>query len=153
MSADGPPRAVPRRTVLAGAAVSTATALASAVGGCAGPAAPDGRAVPTLQPATPTRRALPVARTADIPVGGGRVFSDLRIVVTQPSAGEFKAFGIVCTHDSCELNGVSDGTITCPCHGSRFAITDGSVVRGPARTGLRVETIDVDGDSIVLFRR
>ena len=90
----------------------------------------------------PARR----ARLAEIPVGGGRVFPERRVVVTQPTAGEFRGFGIVCTHDGCELNAVADGTINCPCHGSRYAITDGSVVQGPARTGLRVEQVAVDGD-------
>ena len=45
----------------------------------------------------------------------------------------------------------ANGTINCPCHGSRYAITDGSVVQGPARTGLRVEQVAVDGDEIVLL--
>ena len=73
------------------------------------------------------------------------------MVLTQPTAGEFRGFGIVCTHDGCELNAVADGTINCPCHGSRYAITDGSVVQGPARTGLRVEQVAVDGDRVVLL--
>jgi Rieske Fe-S protein len=98
-----------------------------------------------------SRAPRPVAATGEIPVGGGRVFPALRVVVTQPAAGQFRGFGIVCTHDGCELNGVADGTINCPCHGSRFALTDGSVVHGPARTGLRTEKITVDGDRILLL--
>ncbi len=98
-----------------------------------------------------TRAPRPVASVDEIPVGGGRVFPERRVVVTQPTAGEFRGFGIVCTHDGCELNAVADGTINCPCHGSRYAITDGSVVQGPARTGLRVEQVAVDGDSVVLL--
>ena len=98
-----------------------------------------------------TRAPRPVASVGEIPVGGGRVFPERRVVVTQPTAGEFRGFGIVCTHDGCELNAVADGTINCPCHGSRYAITDGSVVQGPARTGLRVEQVAVDGDSVVLL--
>ena len=69
----------------------------------------------------------------------------------QPTAGEFRGFGIVCTHDGCELNAVANGTINCPCHGSRYAITDGSVVDGPARTGLRTYAVAVDGDKVVLL--
>jgi len=98
-----------------------------------------------------TRAPRPVAGVDEIPVGGGRVFPERRVVVTQPTAGEFRGFGIVCTHDGCELNAVADGTINCPCHGSRYAITDGSVVQGPARTGLRVEQVAVDGDHVVLL--
>jgi len=104
-----------------------------------------------LRPAPATRTPTPVAPAEEIPVGGGRVFPERRVVITQPTPGVFHGFGIVCTHDGCELNAVANGTINCPCHGSRYAITDGSVVQGPARTGLRVEQVAVDGDEIVLL--
>jgi nitrite reductase/ring-hydroxylating ferredoxin subunit len=143
---------VSRRAVIVAAAGVGATA---ACGTTAGPgvAAPSGITAPTAAPAPParTRTPRPVAATTDIPVGGGRVFPELRVVVTQPSPGEFHGFGIVCTHDQCELNSVAGGTINCPCHGSRFALTDGSVVRGPALTGLRKEKLAVDGGRILLL--
>ncbi len=142
--------AVSRRAVLAAAAGLGATA-------CGNPAAPPPAAAPPppAPPASPptapdTGCARAVARPPHPPGGGGRVFPDARVVVTQPRAGEFRGFGIVCTHDGCELDSVSDGTINCPCHGSRFAITDGSVVRGPARSGLRKERIVVDGGCVVV---
>jgi Rieske Fe-S protein len=137
--------AVSRRVVIAAAAGVGVTAA------CA-PANPPAPPEPSAAaPAVPTRPPRPVGRTADVPVGGGRVFPERRVVVTQPTPGEFRGFGIVCTHDGCELNAVADGTINCPCHGSRYAITDGSVVHGPARTGLRTEEVAVDGDRIVLL--
>ena len=143
---------VPRRAVIAALAGIGATAACARA---AGPAAPPS-AVPSatsgaVAPVPATRAPRPVAGVEDIPVGGGRVFPERRVVVTQPAAGEFRGFGIVCTHDGCELNAVADGTINGPCHGSRFAITDGSVVRGPARTGLRVEPVAVDGDRVLLL--
>jgi Rieske Fe-S protein len=128
------------------AAAPTAPATRPATEPAAGPSIGAG-----LQPAPATRAPRPVASVDEIPVGGGRVFPERRVVVTQPTRGEFRGFGIVCTHDGCELNAVADGTINCPCHGSRYAITDGSVVQGPARTGLRVEDVGVDGDRVVLF--
>ena len=131
-----------RRAVIAAAGLVAAGAACGRV-----PEAPVDPATPTLE----TGRH--VGRTDEVPVGGGTIFPDARVVVTQPTPGEFHGFGIVCTHDSCELTSVSDGTINCPCHGSRYAITDGSVVRGPARTGLRVENIAVDGGRIVVVRR
>jgi Rieske Fe-S protein len=137
---------VPRRTIVVTAAGVGATAACGT-----GPATPPASPAPAATPAPPTRTPRPVAWTGDIPVGGGRVFPDRRVVVTQPTPGEFRGFGIVCTHDGCELNAVDGGTINCPCHGSRYAITDGSVVRGPARTGLRTEKVAVDGDRIVLL--
>jgi Rieske Fe-S protein len=139
---------LPRRAVIAAAA---GLGAAAACGPAATPSTDATASVASSPPPTPTREPRPVAPADDIPVGGGRVYPDLRVVVTQPSPGEFRGFGIVCTHDSCELNAVKNGTINCPCHGSRYAITDGSVVRGPARTGLRTEKVAVQGDQIVLL--
>ena len=128
------------------AAPTTAPSAPPATGPAAGPSVGAG-----LESVSARRAPRPVAPASDIPVGGGRVFPDLRVVVTQPTPGEFRGFGIVCTHDGCELNAVANGTINCPCHGSRYAITDGSVVNGPARTGLRTYSVAVDGDEVVLL--
>jgi len=57
-------------------------------------------------------------------------------VVTQPVSGTFKAFSATCTHQGCAVSEVANGTINCPCHGSRFAVADGSVTAGPATTPL-----------------
>ncbi|MER5212110.1 Rieske (2Fe-2S) protein [Streptomyces sp. NPDC002838] len=91
-----------------------------------------------------------LAATADIPEGGGKVFADQKVVVTQPTAGEFKAFSATCTHQGCAVKGISDGLITCPCHNSNFSITDGSVKSGPAKEPLPAVQITVSGDSITL---
>jgi nitrite reductase/ring-hydroxylating ferredoxin subunit/uncharacterized membrane protein len=42
-----------------------------------------------------------------------------------------------CSHRGCMLSeGEVEGhVVTCPCHGSRFDVTDGSVIRGPATAG------------------
>jgi len=69
---------------------------------------------------------------AEIPVGGGRVFEALKVVVTQPTAGDFKAFSATCTHQACTVSGVENGVITCPCHGSQFDMATGAVRQGPA---------------------
>jgi len=91
-----------------------------------------------------------LASTSDIEVGGGTIFADEQVVVTQPSEGEFKAFNSTCTHQGCQVESVSDGTIHCPCHGSSFSIEDGSVQGGPASSPLEEVSISVEGDSIVL---
>ena len=87
---------------------------------------------------------------ADVPVGGGKVFTAARVVVTQPAKGEFKAFSAVCTHVGCLCNQVADGTINCPCHGSKFTIADGTVVAGPAPTALPAVKVTVSGGKILL---
>jgi len=82
-------------------------------------------------------------------VGGGEVLTDQKIVVTQPKAGTFAAFTAVCTHLGCLVDSVSGGTINCPCHGSKFSITNGSVVNGPATSPLAAVSIKVQGKNIV----
>ncbi|MBV9920970.1 MAG: Rieske (2Fe-2S) protein [Pseudonocardia sp.] len=86
--------------------------------------------------------------TRDVPVGGGIILTDAALVITQPKAGTFKAFSAICTHQGCTVNAVEDGTINCPCHGSQFAIADGSVVNGPAQKPLPAEKIKVSGGNI-----
>jgi Rieske Fe-S protein len=68
--------------------------------------------------------------TSDVPVGGGQVvvLDNAKVVVTQPTEGEFLAFSAICTHAGCTVQGVSDGEIACPCHGSRYDATTGEVV-------------------------
>lgn len=87
---------------------------------------------------------------ADIPVGGGAVFASQGVVVTQPTAGTYKGFSARCPHAGCAVAKVERGTINCGCHGSRFSIEDGSVKKGPAKTGLEEKTVTKDGDDIVL---
>jgi Rieske Fe-S protein len=88
--------------------------------------------------------------TSAIPVGGGKIFPAKLVVVTQPSAGQFKAFSAVCTHMGCTVSQIADGRIDCPCHGSEYSITDGAVLRGPAPKPLPAKQIKVTGDSIFL---
>src|SRR3954447_13026033 len=89
-------------------------------------------------------------KTSDIHGGGGTIFADQQVVVTQPTAGAFKCFTAICTHQGCPVASVSEGTINCDCHGSQFSIKDGSVVSGPATFPLAEEKITVTGDSISL---
>ena len=148
-----------RRTLLAGAGAACAAALAGCAtynannGGIAGsqPAqssSPPATAGGSSGLATTSGPAV-LARTADIPVGGGKILTARKIVITEPQAGSFKAFTAVCTHQGCIVSSVSGGTINCPCHGSRFSIVNGSVVNGPAPSPLAPVSIEVQGTSIV----
>ncbi|MFB7091193.1 Rieske (2Fe-2S) protein [Streptomyces sp. NPDC056296] len=130
------PHSPTRRTVL------LSTGAAALVVGCGGGGG-DGDA----SAASPGQELAP---TSDIPVGGGKIFADRKIVVTQPEQGEFKAFSAICTHQNCLVSDVRDGSIDCSCHGSRFSITDGAVEQGPATRPLPEERIAVDGNSVRL---
>jgi Rieske Fe-S protein len=146
---DGPAEAVARsgtsrRTVLGGAGAVGAEALAAATLAACGDVG--------IQPVAAPTRTGPVALgpTSDVPVGGGKVYADQVVVVTQPSPGSFKCFSATCTHAGCLLHDVTGGTINCTCHGSQFSIVDGSVTRPPAERPLPAEQITVTGGEITL---
>ncbi len=85
---------------------------------------------------------------ADIPIGGGVIVSEPPVVITQPNAGEVKAFTSICPHQGCKVSEVSNNEIYCPCHGSKFSALDGSVIQGPATEGLAAAAVAVDGTKV-----
>lgn len=89
-----------------------------------------------------------LASVSDVPVGGCFVVSDAKVVVTQPTEGDFKAFSAVCTHQGCLVETSTEGDIPCPCHSSKFSLDDGSPISGPASAALAAVEITVEGDSI-----
>ena len=84
------------------------------------------------------------------PAGGGKIYPQQNVVVTQPTAGTFKAFSATCTHMGCQVATVADGKILCPCHGSQYSITDGSVVGGPAPSPLPSKQVSNNGGTLVV---
>lgn len=117
-------------TALAGCGAGDVEETASSVAGAASSAATEAIAA------------------ADVPVGGGRVFESIQTVVTQPTEGQYKAFSSVCTHQGCQVRGVENGVIACPCHGSTFDIATGAVVQGPATKPLPEKSVSVSGDGL-----
>ena len=87
--------------------------------------------------------------TDQVPVGGGVVLVDAKVVVTQPAAGEFKAFTAVCTHQGLLVGEVENGVIHCDNHGSEFDFSTGQVTQGPASQPLAPVDINVEGDKIL----
>ncbi|MFI8966886.1 Rieske (2Fe-2S) protein [Streptomyces sp. NPDC053493] len=149
---------VARRTVVAAAGGAGLTAALAACGTEQGTGADGGAGGGTggkdsaggTDSSGGTEQSAPLARTGDIPVGGGKVLADQGLVITQPKAGEFKAFSSRCTHQGCSVSRVSDGVIVCPCHQSHFDFSDGSVKQGPATRPLEPAPIEVTGDAIRL---
>jgi Rieske Fe-S protein len=88
---------------------------------------------------------------SSVPVGGGTILSDKLVVVTQPTAGQFKAFSARCTHQGCPVTRVENGKISCPCHDSQFDITTGAPTpESPAKSPLDAKTATVSGDTITV---
>ncbi len=122
---------------------SAASASQAAAGGATGSSGAGGAGAASAAPANQ------LATTAEVPVGGGKIISGPNVVLTQPVAGTFKGFSAVCTHQGCIVATIANGTIDCPCHGSKFSIKDGSVVGGPAPSPLPTVPITVQGTSII----
>lgn len=149
MPQQDPSSEMSRRAVVAGTGILAVTAAlvgCSSYGDQAGqPAATGAPGYPPPPEAPPGAQGL--ARTTDIPVGGGQVFPAEQVVVTQPAPADFRAFSAICTHQGCTVQDVQDGMINCPCHGSKFS-TDGSVVNGPAKQPLPPRQVMVEGNWI-----
>ena len=140
-----------RRAALAGIGLAGLAATLAACGGSSGSAtssAPAGSGGSAGASSGAGGSALGAA--SEVPVGGGKIFTSAQVVVTQPSAGEYKAFSAVCTHAQCFVDQVADGAIDCPCHGSKFSAKDGSVVDGPAASPLPSKQISVRSGQISL---
>ena len=133
MTGDG----VGRRQALAGAAtVGLGLPLLAACGGGGSSSDASSSAPAGTEPGA----------AAELPVGGGTVFADQKVVVTPPPKG----FSAVCTHQGCVVANVADGTINCPCHGSHFSIEDGSVESGPAPSPLEEVPVTIKGGEVRL---
>jgi Rieske Fe-S protein len=122
---------------------STAASAGAASGSASSPASGGGSA------SAGAPAAAVLASTSQIPEGGGKIIAGKNIVITQPQSGTFNAFSAVCTHQGCIVNSIGNGTIDCPCHGSKFSVKDGSVVNGPATSPLPSVAIKLEGTSIV----
>jgi Rieske Fe-S protein len=161
---DGP--SIDRRVLLAAGGLAGASAAALLVAGCSSSGAGGGSSSAPASGSQPSGGGASSGSGASsggaaaggkalgpasaVPVGGGQVYAAEKVVVTQPTAGQFKAFSAICTHEGCTVNKVADGTIDCPCHGSQFRIQDGSVANGPAEDPLPARTVTDDGGTLRL---
>jgi nitrite reductase/ring-hydroxylating ferredoxin subunit/uncharacterized membrane protein len=80
----------------------------------------------------------------------GAIAGDTPIVLVRKH-GRVRALHDRCSHRACSLAGtgtVGSGWIECGCHGSRFSLDDGTVVRGPATAAQPAFEVREEGDRI-----
>ncbi|MGW4893850.1 Rieske (2Fe-2S) protein [Kitasatospora sp. NPDC004240] len=141
-----------RRTVLCGAAALAAAGGTAALSGCAS-SSPSGTGSAGSKPAASPKPPVVVGPAADVPVGGGKVYREQKIVVTQPTQGQYEAFSAVCPHAGCVVDKVEDQLIKCPCHGSNFNFSTGARVEGPTVKPLPEYQVVVEGADLKVTPR
>lgn len=131
----------PRRTVLKGAALAGAAGLGVA-------ACSTESKLGHAQTPTPTAP-VDLGDAAAVPVGGAKLYREQRLVVSCPAKGEYKAFSAQCTHAGCVLDKLEANEGNCPCHGSRFDVTTGKALKGPATAPLPAVPVKLKDGKLV----
>ncbi|MFB7270302.1 Rieske (2Fe-2S) protein [Streptomyces sp. NPDC056244] len=131
----------PRRTVLKG------VALAGAAGAGLAACSTESKLGHAEDP-TPSE---PVGLGAadEVPVGGAKLYREQRLVVSRPAPDEYRAFSAQCTHAGCLLEKLEGTVGDCPCHGSKFDVTTGEAVHGPATVPLPKVPVTVEGGKLI----
>ncbi|WP_338675838.1 Rieske (2Fe-2S) protein [Streptomyces sp. SCSIO 30461] len=130
-----------RRTVLKGAALAGAAGLGAAA--CSTESKLGHAEVPT--PTAP----VDLGAADAVPVGGAKLYREQRLVVHCPAKGQYKAFSAQCTHAGCVLDKLEGTEGNCPCHGSRFDVTSGEALKGPATVPLPEVPVSVRDGKLV----
>ena len=144
-----PEKSLPRRSLLLGAGAAGGSALG--LSACAGPVQDTSASQAAAEPAVPAGTPVRVGKLGDVPVGGsasGKV-NGKAVVVFRPDDKTVVAYDAACTHAGCPV-APAGGEFDCPCHGSSFKGSDGSVLSGPARSPLAKLKAAVDGEWITV---
>ncbi len=130
---------------------SSATHSSAGTAGSAGSAASGAAGSSAAGGSSAASGAATIVALADVPVGGSvaaRIDGNAALV-TQPKAGTVKAFSSVCTHMHCTVGAGPGPTLNCPCHGSKYDLTTGAPVAGPAPRPLTPIPVKVSGGNVV----
>ena len=94
---------------------------------------------------------IQVGLAKDVPPGTMKGFKagDARILISLID-GKFYGIADRCTHRGCALSkGRMEGeVVTCPCHGSRFNLKTGALVKGPAEVPEPAYPVSIEGEGI-----
>ncbi|MGH7641994.1 MAG: non-heme iron oxygenase ferredoxin subunit [Candidatus Dormibacteria bacterium] len=80
------------------------------------------------------------------------VVGELAICLAHTRDGGWYAIDDTCTHEDCSLSEgeLSDHSVECPCHGSRFDLRTGDVLTLPAVLAVQTHRVVVVGEQIRL---
>ena len=94
-----------------------------------------------------------VAKASEIQDGGMKGLDvNGKHILLANIGGRYYAISNICSHQKCELSdGKLEGNaVKCICHGSKFDVTSGSVLSGPAEKPVESYEVKVEGDDITI---
>lgn len=139
-----------RRSLLLGTAATTAGG-ALALSACSGPPSGSTTAPTAHDSSEPRGKPVRIGKLSEVSVGDtatGKA-NGRTVVVFRADERRVLAYDATCTHNGCPVAPAGTG-FECPCHGSTFNGSDGSVISGPARRPLMALTAAIDGDWITV---
>ncbi|UIZ92134.1 Rieske (2Fe-2S) protein [Corynebacterium sp. CNCTC7651] len=86
-----------------------------------------------------------IAKT-QVPVGSAVILD--RVIIAQPTEGNFVAYSAVCPHQQSKITVVQGDTVRCTKHGSTFSIEDGAVLQGPSLNPMTEVKLVDQGDTV-----
>jgi arsenite oxidase small subunit len=98
-----------------------------------------------------------VARAAEIPVGGARLFAyptpQDPCILVRTAEDSYAAYSQICTHLSCAVYYSRERKqLECPCHQGFFSVADGGVIAGPPRRPLPRVVLEHRGEDLIAVR-
>ena len=140
-----------RRSALHAGTAASGAACALALVGCA-PSATDIRAKGRTAADIPAGGTpFQVGRAAELPVGStaAATADGVEVMLFRADEATVLAYTDICTHGGCRVSPHGED-FKCPCHGTVFKGSDGTVVSGPAKSPLPRFAAAIDGDWITV---
>ena len=144
-----PEKSLPRRSLLLGAGAVGGSALA--LSSCAASPTDTPASTAAAGPSAPAGTAARVGKLSDVKVGGtatGKI-DGKTVVIFRKDETTVLAYDATCTHAGCPVAPAGED-FQCPCHGSSFKGSDGSVANGPAEAPLAKLKAAIDGEWITV---
>ena len=92
-----------------------------------------------------------MGKLSDVP-DGGRASGEAdgqQVLIHRPDETTVLAYSAECTHQGCAVSALKSEFV-CPCHNSKFSVTDGTVLGGPAPAPLPRFAAAIDGEWITV---